>query len=367
MVLLGKTSTTEFASGGMDLFGTARNPWDLTRYTGGSSAGSASALASGLALAATGSDTGGSIRVPSSFCGIVGVKPTFGRVSRHGVITLSYTMDHAGPMARTVGDCALMLQEMAGYDPLDTSTAAQPVPRFSADLGKGLNGIVLGVPRQHFFDGLDPEVEAAIKSALRHYEGLGARLEEVHLPHASDLAAVGTVLISVEAFSQHAGWLRTRARDYGARSRRRFSSGAFYSAAEYLQAVQLRKVWMKELDAALQTVDGLVTPTLPFPAFTIEVQESEPPDTSWGTRHFNLSGHPALSMPCGFTGRGLPIGMQLAAKAFDEAALFRIAHAYEESTPWHERRPPLEEVSHDLGESRMAAGGSHGAGIAPDR
>jgi len=269
-------------------------------------------------------------------------------------------------MARTVADCAMMLREMAGYDPLDPSTAAEPVPDFTAALGQGLDGIVLGVPRQHFFDGLDPEVETGIRIALRHFEGLGARLETVELPHAGDLAAVGTVLVSTEAFSQHAGWLRTRATEYGPRSRRRFSSGAFYSAADYQQATQIRSMWIRELEAALRNVHGIVTPTLPMVAFTVEVQESGPPDTSWGTRHFNLSGHPALSMPCGFTRSGLPIGLHLATKAFDEAMLFRIAHAYEESTPWHTRRPPLGEDRHDLGEPRMAQGRSHEAGTIPD-
>jgi aspartyl-tRNA(Asn)/glutamyl-tRNA(Gln) amidotransferase subunit A len=344
MILFGKTSTTEFASGEMQVFGTSRNPWDRSRYTGGSSAGSASALIAGLAVAATGSDTGGSIRVPASFCGIVGLKPTYGRVSRYGVIALSWSMDHAGPMTRTVRDCALMLNAMAGYDPLDPSTVRVPVPDFTADLGRDLAGVVIGVPQQHYYSGLEPDVDAAIRAALRHLEHLGARLEPVDLPRAGELEAVGALLVMAEAFSVHADRLRRQAADYGNRCRRRIAAGAFYTSAEYQQALQIRREWVDEIERVFQRVDALVTPTLPHPAILIEVQEAGPPDTSWGTRQFNLSGHPALSLPCGFTAGGLPIGMQLVTRAFEETLLFRIAHAYEQSTEWHVRRPRLEEA-----------------------
>ena len=344
MILLGKTNTTEFANGGMEVFGVARNPWSLPHYTGGSSAGSASALAAGLAVAATGSDTGGSIRVPSSFCGIVGLKPTYGRVSRYGVIALSWSMDHAGPMTRTVRDCALLLNTMAGYDPLDPSSVRAAVPDFTADLKKGLKGRVLGVPQQHYFDGLEPDVDRAVRAALRELEHLGARLEPVSLPRAGQLEPVYQVIISAESFGAHAARLRRQAADYSARSRRRIACGAFYSAAEYYQALQIRRLWVQELDQILQRVDALVMPTLPYPAFTIEAQQAGPPDSGWGTRQFNLSGHPAISIPCGFVGNGLPVGLQFAAKAFDEAMLFRVAHAYEQATPWHARWPSGEEV-----------------------
>ncbi len=346
MILLGKTNTTEFANGGMEVFGVARNPWNPAHYTGGSSAGSANALAAGLAVAATGSDTGGSIRVPASFCGIVGLKPTYGRVSRYGVIALSWSLDNAGPMTRTVRDCALLLNAMAGYDPLDPSTARVPVPDFTAGLKKGIKGLVLGVPRHHYFKGLEPDVDAALRAALRTLEDLGARLEPVDLPHAGDLEPAYTVLISAEAFGSHATRLRHQWSEYGARSRRRIACGAYYSAAEYQQAAQIRRVWIEEVDRVLQRVDTLVMPTLPHPAFPIEVQQAGPPDTSWGTRQFNLSGHPALSIPCGFTREGLPIGMQFATKAFDEVTLFRVAHAYEQATDWHARRPALQETEH---------------------
>jgi aspartyl-tRNA(Asn)/glutamyl-tRNA(Gln) amidotransferase subunit A len=339
MILLGKTSTTEFANGGMDLYGYTPNPWKLEHYTGGSSAGSASALAAGLAVAATGSDTGGSIRVPSSFCGVVGLKPTYGRVSRYGVIPLSWTLDNAGPMTRTVRDCALMLNAMAGFDPLDPSTSRVPVPDFTAGLRRGIRGIVLGVPQQHYYEGLEPDVERAVRAAHRVLESLGARLEPVDLPHAGALEPAYTVLISAESYAVHAARLRRQGTLYTDRSRRRISAGAFFTAAEYQQALQMRRVWAQEVDAVLQRVDALVMPTLPYPAFLLETQRAGPPDSSWGTRQFNLSGHPALSVPCGFTSDGLPVGMQLAGKAFDEATLFRVAHAYEQAAGWHERRP----------------------------
>jgi aspartyl-tRNA(Asn)/glutamyl-tRNA(Gln) amidotransferase subunit A len=343
MVLLGKTSTTEFASGDMIEFGITPNPWDVTRYTGGSSGGSASALASGLTVAATGSDTGGSIRCPSSFCGIVGLKPTFGRVSRYGVIALSWSMDHAGPMARTVRDCAMLLGAMAGHDPLDATTARVPVPDFTAGVDRGIKGLVVGVPQGHYQRGLEPEVERAIRAAHRTLERLGARLEPIELPRSGELADVGALLVMAEAYMVHATRLREQGHDYGPRCRRRIGGGAFYTAAEYQQALQIRRLWVEEAAAALQRVDVMVTPTLPFPAITIDHQLAGPPDTSWGTRQFNLSGHPALSIPCGFTDGGLPVGLQIVGKAFDESMVFRIAHAYEQATNWHTRRPVLKE------------------------
>ncbi len=345
MILLGKTNTTEFACGALDVFGVHRNPWDLSRYAGGSSGGSANALAFGLAVAATGSDTGGSIRVPASFCGVVGVKPTYGRVSRYGLIPLAWSMDHVGPMARTVGDCALLLNVMAGRDPLDPMTVSAAVPDFTEGLGQGVKGLVLGVPQQHFYEGLDPEVDAVMKAALRQLEGLGATLEPVDLPRAKDAASAGSVLVVVEAFAQHAGRLRRQGGEYGARTRRRIASGAFYSTADYQTATEIRALWTRDLERVLHRVHALVTPTVPIPAFPVAVQLSEagPPDTGWATRHFNLSGHPALTLPCGATAAGLPVGMQLAGRAFDESTLFRIAHAYEEATPWHTRRPLVKE------------------------
>lgn len=343
-ILLGKTNTTEFACGAMDLFGFTRNPWDFTRYTGGSSGGSAGALAAGLAVVGTGSDTGGSIRVPASFCGVVGVKPTYGRVSRRGLIPLSWTQDTVGPMARRVEDCALLLEAMAGQDLRDPTCDARPVPAYSQGLDDGLGGLRLGVPEHHFYSELDGEVEASVRGALRELESLGARLESVPLPHAGDVAPAGTILVMSEAYALHAARLRTDGQRYGQRTRQRIAAGGMYTAAEVQQAWQIRTLWIREVEEAFACVDAIVTPTLPFAAFTLEVQQAGPPDTSWGTRHFNLSGHPALSLPCGFTSGGLPVGLQLAGRYFDEGTLFRIGHAYERAAGWYRRRPALDDV-----------------------
>ena len=309
MILLGKTNTTEFATGGTDVFGVPRNPWDTSRYTSGSSAGSGNALAAGLAILATGSDTGGSIRGPASYCGIVGLKPTYGRVSRHGVFPLSWSMDHVGPMTRTVADCAVLLRAMAGQDPLD--------PTASAPAGAGLR-------RGHRRGRARPDPRGAGRSTSttrsirrstascarrsRRLEELGARLEPVDLPRAADAAPAGWLLIAGEAFGVHAPRMRRQWAQYGPRARRRIAAGAFFTAAEYQQAAQIRALWCQELSQALQRVDAIVTPTMPSPAFTLEVEAAGPPaDVGKFTIPFNLTGHPALSVPCGFTAGGLPV------------------------------------------------------------
>jgi aspartyl-tRNA(Asn)/glutamyl-tRNA(Gln) amidotransferase subunit A len=278
-------------------------------------------------------------------------------------------------MARTVRDCALLLNAMAGSDARDASTVSTPVPDFTADLEKGMQGIRLGVPLHHFGADLDPEVESAYLLAVKQFEELGARIEEIELPHASNLVAAHTIIVAVEAFGHHASLLRQRSADYGWRTKQRLALGAFFSAADYQKSLQIRTLWIRELNRAFENVDGIVTPTLPAPAYPASVQEarnpdealrrsletidsavpdgsdpwhslnlSGPPDTSWGTRHFNLSGHPALSLPCGFTKTRLPIGLQIISRAFDEVTLFRIAQAFEQSTIWHTLRPQLEET-----------------------
>lgn len=342
MILLGKTNTTEFATGDMLEFGDVPHPYDRTLFAGSSSGGSASAVAANLAIATTGTDTAGSIRFPASACGIVGVKPTYGRVSRFGIVPLSWTMDNAGPMTHTVRDAALMLGAMAGSDPLDPHTADQPVPDFTAGLSDRLDGIVLGIPEDHFYEGLDPDVDAAVRAAAADLEALGARLEPVRIPMAGKLAAIGAIIVESEAFALHAERLRSRAAEYGPKARRHISSGAFYSSGEYLQALQVRGIFNRELAAAFRGIDALVVPTLPHTAYSREVQLAGPPDTSWGTRQFNLSGYPAMSIPCGFDTAGLPIGLQIAARPFDESTMFRVGHAYEQATTWHSRRPNLE-------------------------
>lgn len=341
MILLGKTNTTEFACGDMHIFGHTPNPWDLSRYSGASSAGSASAVAAGLTTAATGSDTGGSIRAPASLCGMIGVKPTYGRVSRFGLVPLSWSMDNVGPMTRTVADAALMLHAMGGWDRQDPTSDRRLVPIFIEVLTPRLEGITIGVPVDHFYDGLTSDVNGAVQEALRTLESLGANLVPIRLPSAGNLAEVGNLLVKWEAFALHATLLRAQAPRYGPKARRNIAAGAFFSSGDVALAQQLRTQWAYELELAFEEVDAIVTPTLPFTAFPWETWVSAPPDTSWGTRHFNLTGHPALSQPCGFDRDGLPIGLQVVAKRFDEAAMFRVAHAYEQATEWHRRRPPL--------------------------
>ena len=339
MILLGKTNTNEFANGGTEIYGTPRNPWNTDHFSGGSSAGSGASVAAGLAVAATGSDTGGSIRAPASFCGIVGFKPTHGLVPVAGLIPLSWSMDHVGPMTRTVFGNALLLGAMVGVEGAKVPKAFGPGPELAVE------GMTVGVPEDHFFEGLDPGVEASVQSALAHLEALGCHLVPLRLPRAGDLAAAASIIVAVEAYAQHATWLRRHWRRYGVRARRRLSSGAFYSAADYQLAGQVRQLWMRELNAAMATVDVLVTPTQRILAPTVQEEETDPPDTSWGTRHFNLSGHPAITIPCGFAAGGLPVGLQIVGPHFAEKTVIRLAHAYETTTEWHSRRPSLEGVS----------------------
>ncbi|MEO8571052.1 MAG: amidase [Chloroflexota bacterium] len=343
MVLVGKTNTTEFATGDMVEFGDVPHPYDPAMFAGSSSGGSASAVAAGFAIATTGTDTAGSIRFPASSCGIVGVKPTYGRVSRFGVVPLSWTLDSVGPMTRTVRDAALMLGPMAGRDGHDPHTADVPVPDFTAALTDRLDGVVLGIPEEHYFENLEPAVDAAIQVALSELAALGAAIRPISIPMIGKLAGIGSVIVECEAFALHADRLRRLGRDYGPKARRQIGSGAFYSGAEFLYALQVRELFNRELAAAFAGIDALVMPTLPHTAYSREVQRSGPPDTSWGTRQFNLSGYPAMTIPCGFDPSGYPIGMQIAGRPFDEATMFRVGHAYEQVTPWHEQRPTLQE------------------------
>lgn len=331
MIHLGKTNLSEFACGSMDIRGLPTNPWRKSAYTGGSSGGSAAAVAAGLVPAATGSDTAGSIRVPASFCGLVGVKPTFGRVSTYGLIPLSWTTDHVGPMTRTVGDAALMLQAMAGHDPQEPRSALDEVPDLSKSLHQGLHGMRIGLPQQHFFDDLAPGVARSVQAAIQILAEEGADLVPLDLPLASDLAAAGSVLMMSEAYAVHAAVLHRHPERYGTRTRQRIAAGAFYNQADLHVARLLRHAWRQQLEEAFLQVTAIVTPTLPITAFSLERQLEDPPDTSWGTRHFSLSGHPALTVPCGLDEKGLPIGLQVAAHHFEETTMFRIAQVVEDA------------------------------------
>jgi aspartyl-tRNA(Asn)/glutamyl-tRNA(Gln) amidotransferase subunit A len=352
-ILLGKLNMHEFAYGPTGVnphYGTPENPWDRARMPGGSSSGSGVAVAAGLCAGALGTDTGGSVRIPASLCGIVGLKPTYGRVSRAGVIPLAWSLDHVGPMTRTVADAALVLQVLAGRDPADPSTADVPVPDYRRALEGGVRGLRLGLPKDLFFERLDPEVRAAVLGAARSLEGLGASVEEVALPRIPHAGPASFAIIAAEATAYHEPYLKTRAALYGADVRARLTAGQFVLATQYLKAQRARQVIRAEVDAVLGRVDALLLPTTPIPAPPLEAREATvdglTEDVRWWlircTRPINVTGHPALSVPCGFTAGGLPIGLQVVGRHFDEAMLLRIGHAFEAVSPARGSRPPLE-------------------------
>lgn len=344
-VMIGKLITHEFAFG-IQLpghrFKPARNPWNLDHVPGGSSSGSGAALAAGLVAGALGSDTGGSIRNPASFCGIAGLKPTYGRVSRAGVVTLSWTLDHTGPLARTVEDCALLLQALAGHDPADPASAREPVPDYRAALGRDLRGLRIGVPRDYFMEGVEPEVERAFGAALEVLRRLGADIREVAIPGIWDAPAFMVIMLA-EAFAYHERDLRARPSLYGEVLREKLMAGGLVSATEYVQAQRLRTRLGAAMAEVLRQVDLLATPSHPRPAPTF--QAALDPDFPFARSNmppFNMAGVPALAVPCGFSASGLPLSFQLAGRPFDEATLLRAGHAYEQATEWHTRRPPLD-------------------------
>ena len=346
-VMLGKLSTHEFAMGGpsFDLpWPPARNPWNPEHFTAGSSSGTGAAVAAGLILGGTGSDTGGSIRGPAALCGIAGIKPTYGLCSRAGVLPLSFTMDHTGPMAWTVEDCALLLQAMAGYDPADPASANRPVPSFTADLNKGVKGLRIGVVR-HFFETdhpVSPATKSGIDHALKVFEHLGAEIRDVTLSPMMDYHAAGSIILTAEAYAVHEPWLRKRFNDYGELFRDRIALGGFLRATDYVQAMRRRRLLCLELTGAMTDLDILVSAS----------QTGEAPKITevpkWGnlekpslTMPFNLTGFPAMSVCSGFGIGGLPVSLQLIAKPFAEPMLLRAGHAYERATNWRQRRPAL--------------------------
>jgi aspartyl-tRNA(Asn)/glutamyl-tRNA(Gln) amidotransferase subunit A len=340
-ICLGKLNTIEFASGSMEVFGTARNPWNTAMFPGGSSAGSGTALAAHLVPLATGSDTGGSIRNPASFCGIVGLKPTYGRISRAGIIPLSWSLDHAGPMARTVADTALMLQAMAGPDRRDPSAACQPVPDYHAALRDDLHGLRLGVPRSYYFEYADSDVVAAVRTALETMQQLGATVREVDLPHSCYGSSASWSIAYTESFAFHRANFIARSRDYTHAFLHKISGAACLTAEERVTAQRLRQVITAEFLAALTEVDAIVTPTTAYAAYPIG-DTSPQADMRSLTRPVSLTGLPALAVPCGFTHTGLPVSMQLIGRSWEESTVLRIGHTYEQAASWYTRRPSLE-------------------------
>jgi aspartyl-tRNA(Asn)/glutamyl-tRNA(Gln) amidotransferase subunit A len=371
-VFLGKTNLDEFAMGSStenSAFGATRNPWDPATIPGGSSGGSAAAVAAGECLAALGSDTGGSIRQPAACCGVSGLKPTYGLVSRYGLVAFASSLDQIGPMARSVEDCALLLEAIAGHDPLDSTSVPGPVPPYAAALGDGrLEGVRVGVVREFFAAGLDADVERAVREAVRALEGAGARVREVSLPHGKHSVAVYYILATAEASSNLARYdgvkyghraagardlieqyRRTRTEGFGPEVRRRIMLGTYalssgYYDAYYRKAQQVRTLILNDFAAAFRDVDVLAGPTAPTAAFRIGEKSDDPLQMYLSdifTISVNLAGVPGLSVPCGFTAAGLPVGLQLIGPAFGEQTLLRVGHAYQLATDWHTKRPPL--------------------------
>ena len=369
-VLLGKTNMDEFAMGSStehSAFFATRNPWDLARVPGGSSGGSGAAVAADLAAAALGSDTGGSIRQPAAFTGTVGLKPTYGRVSRYGLVAFASSLDQIGPFAKDVIDAALVLRVIAGRDPLDSTSADVSVPDWVAELGRPIEGLRLGVPREYFVEGMDPEVEASVREAIDVLKRLGGRAEPISLP-ATDYALAAYYLIApAEASSNLARYdgvkygsraagardvidmsSKTRAQGFGPEVKRRIMLGTYalsagYYEAYYGKAQKVRTLVRRDFDAAFARVDVIVAPTTPNLPF--KLGEKEDPLAMYLNDAFtipvNLAGLPGVSVRCGFSLAGLPIGLQFIGRPFDEATLLRAAHAYEQATRWQARRPPL--------------------------
>jgi len=340
-VMLGKLITHEFAIGIQhpgEHLPPARNPWNLDHIPGGSSSGSGTALAAGLCLGATGSDTGGSIRGPSANCGTTGLKPTYGRCSRAGVVSLAWSLDHTGPMARSAEDCALLLQAMAGHDPADPASARVPVDDYRVRLSDGVRGLRIGLPRRFFYEDLEPEMAAAMAEAEAVFRALGAELREVEIP-SIEVANVGLVIMFAEAYAFHRDDLHARPEKFGRVARGNFLAGGLFSAGEYLEAQRLRARLRAEMTAVLGEVDLLLYPTAAGPAQTFEDAYTGRRPRQNRNMPGNLSGLPALALPCGFTESGLPLGMQLAGAAFAESLVLRAGHAFQQETDWHQRRP----------------------------
>jgi len=348
-VLLGKLATHEFAFGGpsFDLpFPPARNPWHLDHFTGGSSSGSGAAVAAGLMRTALGSDTGGSIRGPAFYCGTVGLKPTYGRVSRRGVFPLSYTLDHCGPLGWTVEDAALTMQVIAGHDALDPASADIAVPDFTSALAQGLEGLRLGYPRSFFAtqEGMAPEVLAALDAAAQRMAKRGAAVDEIELPDFELFNACGRVILAAEAYAIHEKNLLTRPQDYARYTYQRMMVGATLSAPDLTQAFRLRRELSVLLNGRiLANWDALVTASGLAPAPRLdEFPPDRPPKMTLQTMPFNVTGNPALALPTGFSKSGLPLGLQIVGRAFDEPTVLRIGAAFEASTGLIAKRPPLE-------------------------
>ncbi len=369
-ILIGKTNMDEFAMGSSTEnsgFHVTRNPWDLERIPGGSSGGSAAAVAADECIAALGSDTGGSIRQPAAFCGVVGLKPTYGRVSRYGLVAFASSLDQIGTLTKNVQDTALLMNIISGHDPLDSTSAPLSVPDFTLAIGQDIKGIKLGVPKEYFIEGTEKEVEASVKDAIRKLEDLGAIPVEISLPHTDYAIATYYILATSEASSNLARYdgvkygfraegkdlldmySNTRAQGFGAEIKRRIMLGTYalssgYYEAYYKKAQQVRTLIKQDFERAFKEVDVIITPTSPTVAFKMGEKSADPLQMYLSdifTISVNLAGVPGISIPCGFSTENLPIGLQLIGKHFDEDSLLKIAYAYEQATEWHKKKPNI--------------------------
>jgi aspartyl-tRNA(Asn)/glutamyl-tRNA(Gln) amidotransferase subunit A len=368
-VFLGKLNMDEFAMGSSTEnsgYQVTRNPWDLERIPGGSSGGSAAAVAGHECVAALGTDTGGSIRQPAHCCGIVGLKPTYGRVSRYGLVAFASSLDQIGPMTKDVSDCAIMMNAISGYDPSDSTSVNVEVPDYRRFLVNGAKGVRIGIPREYFVEGMDPDVEKGVREAIELLKRVGAEIHEISLPHTEYAVAVYYIICTAEASSNLARfdgvkyglrsqghhdlmemYTRTRARGFGKEVKRRIILGTYvlsagYYDAYYKKASQVRTLMRMDFEDAFQKVDVIVTPVAPTAAFRIGEKVEDPLQMYLSdifTIPVNLAGIPALALPCGFTREGLPIGLQIMGKHFDEGSLLRVGYTFEQNTDFHLRQP----------------------------
>jgi aspartyl-tRNA(Asn)/glutamyl-tRNA(Gln) amidotransferase subunit A len=347
-IFMGKMATHEFAIGGpsFDLpWPPARNPWNTDRHPGGSSSGSGAAVAAGLLPGALGSDTGGSVRHPASICSLAGIKPTYGRVSRAGVVPLSFSLDNVGPLTRTVADNAIMLTTISGHDPRDPASARAEAVDFTADLDKGVKGMRIGLVRHFYTEDLNaqPEMSASVDGAAEILRDLGATVEEVSMAPLSEYAAVNRVILLSEAYAIHEKWLQERPGDYAHFTRERLLPGAFIRATHYVQAMRHREKMKNTFDELMRTYDAVITTSSMQVACRIDDEpEVERTYSRQSRTPFNVIGNPALVVPSGFDDEDMPLSVQIAGRAFDEATVYRVGHAYEQATKFYEQHPPVD-------------------------
>jgi len=369
-ILVGKTNMDEFAMGSSTEnsgFHITKNPWNLECVPGGSSGGSAAAVSADECIAALGSDTGGSIRQPASFCGVVGLKPTYGMVSRFGLVAFASSLDQIGPITKCVADSAILMNVIAGHDPMDSTSVPLDKIDFTESLGRDVKGFRIGIPREYFIEGMDKDVEERVREAISQLEALGCIPVEISLPHTEYAVATYYIVATSEASSNLARYdgvkyglrvegkdlldmyMKTRSRGFGAEVKRRIMLGTYslsagYYDAYYKKALQVRNLIRKDFESAFKEVDFIVTPTSPSPAFKIGEKVEDPLQMYLSdifTISVNLAGLPAISIPCGFSLKGLPIGFQIIGKPFDEKGMLQLAYAYEQSTPWHKMKPMI--------------------------